>query len=557
MLQEAFQHRSGRIIAFGRAVLALFFFAIIWLDRTEPHSAVAQTYGILAVYAGAALVLLLATWNHWWLEAKLALPFHAVDLAVFLWLNYATQGYASPFFTFFVFLLFSAAFRWDWRGTAATAAIVILLYVLAGITAASWGTEAFDWRRFALRSAYLIVLTSMTMLWIASTRQKREAGVEHGAGADDRRRPDFRPLLRQALDWFGATRAVALWSETEEPWTWLSSLDGERFEETRLEPDAYGPAVSRGAGDGPFLFDQLRGRILARAGAWRKLARVLRDPLDPRFAAETGLEQGLRVPIRSGPVEGDLFLAGVPGLCSDDIERAEQLAAEMAAALDHRELIQATEEAAGIRARLALARDLHDSVVQFLAGVAFRLEGVRKAAAAGGTDASAEVDALQAELVREQQDLRRLIAELREGRADGLRDRAELVGSLRELSGRISGQWGVACRVAASPGEIEVPIRLERNVRQIVREAVANAVRHGHATRIETRLSRSGGALEVEISDNGSGFPFEGELPPEEVADAGPSSLSERVENLGGRLRIASTPSGSRLRIKLPLEASA
>ena len=553
MLEEAFQHRSGRIIAFGRAVLAVFFFIIIWVDRTQPHSAVAATYIVLALYAAAALALLFATWDHWWLEAKLALPFHVVDMLVFLWLNYATQGYASPFFTFFVFLIFSATFHWDWRAPAATAAVIILLYILSAVTAASWGTEAFDWRRFALRSAYLVVLTSMTILWIASTRHRPQAGLEPGAGDAGDPHPDLEPLLRLAAERFGATRALALWSEAEEPWTWVSRWDGARFAETRLEPDAWPRPLSAEAGQGPFLFDQGKGRILARAGGRRKAARALEAPLEPGFAAAHHLDRGLRIPLRSGGLEGELFLLGVPGLCSDDVERAEELAAELAAGLEHRELIQATQEAAAIRARLAVARDLHDSVVQFLAGLAFRLEGVRKVGAAGG-DVSAEVDALQAELVREQQDLRRLIAELREDPALAAGGRAELVASLRELSGRIAAQWDVVCRVAAPRGEIDVPVSLERNLRQIVREAVANAVRHGRATAVETRLGRAEGTLEVEISDNGSGFPFEGERAPEELAGAGPTSLWERVQNLGGRLRIASGRSGSRLSLELPLE---
>ncbi|MFL6858719.1 MAG: sensor histidine kinase, partial [Allosphingosinicella sp.] len=352
---------------------------------------------------------------------------------------------------------------------------------------------------------------------------------------------------------FGAARAVAIWSESEEPWTWVSRLEGGVFAESRLAPDAYGPAVAAEAGEGPFLFEETPGRLLARAGARRKLARALAAPIDRRLAADLRLERGLRIPIRSDAISGELFLTGVPGLCSDDIERAEQLAAELSAALEHRELIRATEAAAAIRARLALARDLHDSVAQFLAGLAFRLEALRKTGATGA-DVAFEVDALQDELGRQQQDLRHLIAELREGPTGEPGDRADLVASLRGLTGRIAAQWGVACPVAATPARIEVPLGLERNVHQLVREAVANAVRHGHATSVRTRLRRATGTLEVEISDNGSGFPRQGELTPEELAETGPSSLRERVHNLGGRLRIASAPSGSRLSMALPLE---
>jgi signal transduction histidine kinase len=557
MIEEAFQHRSGRIIAFGRAVLAIFFLIVIWVDRTQPHAAVSQTYAFLGFYVAASVAALLLTWNDWWLESRLAAPFHVIDLMLFLWLNYATEGYASPFFTFFVFLIFSATFRWGWRGTAATAAIIIVLYIASAVTAASGGPDDFDWRRFALRSAYLVVLTSMTMLWIASTRhgwdggrEARRLGGDGGGG-----RPDLAPLLARAAERFGATRALCIWSEDEEPWTWVSTIERGRFEEARLEPDAYAPAVSPEAPDGPFLFDQGPGRILSRAGTRGRSARPLGDPVHRALAAEHGVRRGLRIPIRSGTVTGDLFVLDVPGLCSDDLQIAEHVAVELDAALEHRELIGATEQAAAVGARLSLARDLHDSVVQFLAGLAFRLEGLRKTAAAGG-DVAGDVDSLQAELAREQQDLRRFIAELREGPAVVSRDQAELVSSLRELTARIAAQWGVACRLTTAPAKIEVPVGLERNVRQLVREAVANAVRHGRATAIDARLSHSGTGLGIEISDNGSGFALQGEFAPEDLAETGPSSLRERVHNLGGRLRIASAPSGSRLTIDLPLEGA-
>ena len=46
-----------------------------------------------------------------------------------------TEGYTSPFFIFFMFLLLSAAIRWGWRETALTAVLVTVLYLIVGLIA--------------------------------------------------------------------------------------------------------------------------------------------------------------------------------------------------------------------------------------------------------------------------------------------------------------------------------------------------------------------------------------------------------------------------------------
>jgi signal transduction histidine kinase len=368
-----------------------------------------------------------------------------------------------------------------------------------------------------------------------------------------RRHPDFEALLRYAAARFGTARALFVWTEAEEPWVYAARLEGGRIEEDRLQPEALHPPIAEPAGGGAFLFDQASGRILLRRGAIMRKLEVVATPLHPEIAGRYGARRGLRIPVRSGTLQGDLFVLDVPGMCSDDLQIAEEAGQRIAAALEQRERMQATEEAAEMRARLSLARDLHDSVVQFLAGFTFRLEGTKKAAAAGRS-VQEDIEGLQHELVGEQRDLRRLIAELRgTGGGEGASDLAQSVGALGR---RIAAQWDVEFRLAPTTGAIEVPAHIDRHVGQLVREAAANAVRHGGATRIETRLEQVDGRLELEISDDGSGFPTSGEFDDDELHDRriGPLSLRERVHNLGGRLRLRSCPDGATLNIVLPLE---
>ena len=98
-------------------MLAILFLLAILVDVTQPAQAPAATYALLAAYVAFAAAVVFATWNNWWLDAKLAGPAHAFDIVLFTLLVMLTEGYTSPFFTFFMFLLLSAAIRWGWQAT--------------------------------------------------------------------------------------------------------------------------------------------------------------------------------------------------------------------------------------------------------------------------------------------------------------------------------------------------------------------------------------------------------------------------------------------------------
>ena len=84
-------------------------------------------------------------------------------------------------------------------------------------------------------------------------------------------------------------------------------------------------------------------------------------------------------------------------------------------------------------------------------------------------------------------------------------------------------------------------------LRQLMREAVANAVRHGKATRVSATVEAGEAGLSLVIADNGSGFADD-----KVEAATKPWSLHERVQELGGTLSLYSTGQGSRVIVSLP-----
>src|SRR4051794_12869251 len=162
-VRRGFQLPSGRVIALGRLLMAVLFLIAVWLALGDPAEAPRATAVLAVAYLFFAGAILVATWNSWWADARLAGAAHALDIAMFTLMVLLTEGYTTPFFTFFMFLLLSAAIRWGWRATALTAVLVTVLYLLAGLLVMR-ANETFDLQRFVIRTGHVIIL-SLILIW--------------------------------------------------------------------------------------------------------------------------------------------------------------------------------------------------------------------------------------------------------------------------------------------------------------------------------------------------------------------------------------------------------
>jgi signal transduction histidine kinase len=80
----------------------------------------------------------------------------------------------------------------------------------------------------------------------------------------------------------------------------------------------------------------------------------------------------------------------------------------------------------------------------------------------------------------------------------------------------------------------------------VVAEALTNAARHSGATQLDVRAEVRGSVLVVEVADDGVG----GAVP---TSGSGLEGLGDRVDSLGGRLRIVSPAGvGTRVIAELP-----
>src|SRR5258705_1330627 len=139
--------------------------------------------------------------------------------------------------------------------------------------------------------------------------------------------------------------------------------------------------------------------------------------------------------------------------------------------------------------------------------------------------------------------------------ATGLRpphlDHRDLGGAIEYEARRMSAIAGIAMPVASRVTEA-VDSEIATAAFRVFEEALTNAVRHAHASRISTTVVTRRGRLIVYVSDNGVGIPRLGQ----NVRSLGLLCMSERARNLGGALRITSRPDhGTRVLLTLPLAA--
>jgi signal transduction histidine kinase len=543
IVTRLFDNRSGRVIAVTRLMLAAAFLLALWIDPNQPARSSAAGYTILAGYLGIAAIFCVIAWHSWWWDFRLAWPAHVVDVLAFLSAVFFTEGvdedFTSPFLAFFAFLMLAATLRWGWRMTVATAVVSTLLYLFVGLAMESAAIE-LDTLRFGRRVVYMIVL-SMILIWLGHQRrfQRVDRFVEP-PGAGDERLPPLQDALRYAMTQTDAQRGAIAWADDEEPQIELRVI-GLGCQAGRLPPDTV-PAETPFAASAR-LFDSRRNRIL-RSAADGSFVTVSGE-VDDALATYCGIREGLALPFDAVTGRGVVLLTDIAGASADHVAVAREVAREIGAGFDRHSTLSLVREGAVTRMRDAVARDLHDTIAQSLAGAALRLEGLRNWIAGGG-DPETEIQSIKTALKGEQTQVRAMIDRLRRG--ESVLPESGVQSTIGPLLRDLASYWGIEATLDTGSGAVTMPGWLAHELRQLVREAVANAVRHGRARRIRVSLEENEDALLVTIADDGAGFA-------DVVTVRRPRSISERVAQLGGKLELETGVEGTTLHLSLPLTA--
>jgi len=563
MLARTLFNRTDWVIAVGRVLLAVFGMLAIWIDPSQPAKFQIFTYNLLGAYVVLSLLILGLTLFRSLTSNGMAVFTHLVDLAVFSVLMCLTEGVTSPFFVLFTFALLAAALRWGWKGVLWTAvASLTVLSMLGWWLGYLLQDPEFELNRFMMRAVYLAVVSLLLAYMAAHQERAREMTARLSMQA---------PSLQTDADWpidealvfaaqtLNVRRILFAWAEREEPWQHISIfLDGE-IEHRSESPERFEPLVatelaqasfySLGATDDNSVVVHGGG---GRFGRWRGL------PLNPDLLREFSISHVLSVPVPIQNLDARLFLLDPVAYSVSDLPLVELAATRISTLFDQYGLLQRLNAAAADNERLRLAREIHDGVLQFLAGTGLNLQSAATLISADPDSARRRIEELQRALVIEQTQLRSLVNSLRTGELVTSSFVSGLKQSLQPLLAHLSDQWGIPINCQIEPEDAALDQRRVQDIARIFAEATANARRHGNATVVDLWVGVCPDRIDLVIADNGRGFPVPGRYEHERLGELGigPRSLSERVVTLGGRTSLETAESGTRIQIRLPLRTT-
>jgi two-component system, NarL family, sensor kinase len=328
-----------------------------------------------------------------------------------------------------------------------------------------------------------------------------------------------------------------LFGQRDEPYDVMSRL-GQQIEST-YDPDGVLPAITSTIRDAlklPYVAIVLpqQPESLPAASSGAPVADLMTIPLMYQQSQVGELLLGQR---SSGdpfsPADRRLLydLARQAGIAVHAVGLAQDLQAT------RERLVETREEE-----RRRLRRDLHDGLGSQLAALSLQTSALRTLIDNDPGAAKAEATEIRSQLQEAVSSIRTLVHDLRPPAIDEL----GLFMALEERTRQYRGEKlvidthlpGIA---PALPAAIEVAIY------RIIEEALANVVKHSHATHALVQLTIDD-AVHLSITDNGTG------ISPDARPGVGFFSLHERANELGGTCQISSSPNGgTTVDTRLPL----
>ncbi len=223
-----------------------------------------------------------------------------------------------------------------------------------------------------------------------------------------------------------------------------------------------------------------------------------------------------------------------------DLEIAHQQLAESARQIEA--LTLANE-------RQRMARELHDTLAQGLAGIILQLEAIDSHLLQGNSAKSQQI------LQHTMKKARATLAESRQV-IDDLRGTAHEARHLDETLQACVDEFAVLAHIPCELSTINLSPALDELLQQtvlrIVREALGNINKHARASKATVQVEQTAASLFIVITDDGKGFDSQQPVP---EGHYGVKGMQERVEEYSGTLEIISKPgNGTTLRVSLPLK---
>ncbi len=566
--------RIERVIAVSRLFLTAIAFIAIELEPIEPIQYAPIAYVLLIVFTAHSLSALFVLRTRGKTTLAFALTTHSVDLLLAT-LTLPMAGPNNSFFTFFLFVLAAAAFRWGFRETLLTTVAAVALVLLHARLAQAVPVLSlyghYDADRIVVRATYLAMMGLLLGYLAEETRLLRaettaivtllgkirlDAGMTQTLGT----------VTHEMVMLFNASRVLLVvedlanqrllrW-DTSVGWSTPTVTAGDSLETDRQR---YLTA-----------FGDLSLALARRPWPWSLRSPYQTTALDSvgqtKYAVHVAMPDSLMAahPFRqliAAPVRfGDDWVGRVfvldPRLGVRRVALArflQTLVHQVGPAIFNVYLLGRLRARAGAIERARVARELHDGVIQSLIGIEMRLEVLRGQEPLRSMPAGGELARLQTMVRDEVLNLRELMQQMRPLEFDP----EEMLDHLADMVQRFGRDTGITARFATDLKEVDLARNVCFELTRIVQEGLVNVRKHSAARSVLVRFSARGGFWILDIDDDGRGFPFQGRLKQDDL-DArrvGPTIIKERVRSIGGQLSIETAPGrGARLEVLVPQE---
>jgi signal transduction histidine kinase len=556
--------RLERILAAGRAVLAVAACVLAYFDSTQPPENAPVVFGLLLAYAGLSVSFLV--WIQWRSVEPTIIPvIHVIDFSILALVSALAAGSNSPLLAFFSFVVLAAAYRWGLRETVITAcAFWALFFIETLLVAPEPGSAARGLASsgFAVRSACMALITVMFGYLAGQSRHEKQetsfvARLLQLCLAERDLAATVRSSLKLLTEFYGANSTVLLLQDN-------SNHRVFRWKYSATEQETSALCRELGADESEtYLF-----RAPAPIWFWRNR----RSKTDCRI---TGLDNGSISRVQFDPPE--CFLNATP--CSSVLAATLLLGDDLAGRLYilepqaawstgriMRSLMRILNEVGPVvhniyrwrkvRARVhaieqaRAAREIHDGVIPFFLALELEIETILLRME-NDAPSRRQLKRMQYVLRNQSHEARDLMNRIKTPAPAP----SELVGILRDLVVKFGHETGIKSRFVCHTDTLLLSGDMCHELIRIVQEALINVRKHTRATSVEVTLNSDAEGLDLTVEDNGPNA--ESDSNEDDQKSWEPAVIRERVLLLKGTLSVElRANAGVRLIIRIPtLEA--
>jgi signal transduction histidine kinase len=219
---------------------------------------------------------------------------------------------------------------------------------------------------------------------------------------------------------------------------------------------------------------------------------------------------------------------------TEEVELAQALAHQVMLAIRLTEVGEQSRQAAVLAERNRMARDVHDTLAQGFTGVIVQLEAAEYAISEGDREEADRHLRQAGELARSSlSEARRSVHALRPQALEEVNFWEALKGIIKNTTVGTTLQT----RFEAKGDVPTLPAAWQENLLRIGQEALSNTLKYARAKQFWAQFTSSAEELCLELSDDGDGFRIN-----ERHDGVGLSGMRERVQEMGGELRVLSSP---------------